>query len=68
MIELKQVCKSFDEGRSYAVKDLSLRVNTGETLVLLGSSGSGKTTTLKMINRLIEPTGGRIEVRNRGHI
>ena len=62
MTEFKQVCKSFDEGRSYAVKDLSLRVNTGETLVLLGSSGSGKTTTLKMINRLIEPTGGRIEV------
>ena len=62
MIQLKKVCKSFDEGRSFAVKDLSLEVNTGETLVLLGSSGSGKTTTLKMINRLIEPSGGRIEV------
>ena len=62
MIQLKQVSKSFDEGCSYAVKDLSLRVNTGETLVLLGSSGCGKTTTLKMINRLIEPTEGCIEV------
>ena len=62
MIRLDQVSKSFDEGRSYAVTKLSLRVNTGETLVLLGSSGCGKTTTLKMINRLIEPTDGLIEV------
>ncbi len=62
MIQFKKVSKSFDEGRSFAVNDLSLEVNTGETLVLLGSSGSGKTTTLKMINRLIEPSGGRIEV------
>jgi len=62
MIRLDRVSKSFDGGRSYAVKELSLRVNTGETLVLLGSSGCGKTTTLKMINRLIEPSDGRIEV------
>jgi len=47
------------------VKNISLEVAEGETLVLLGSSGCGKTTTLKMINRLIEPTGGRIEVGGR---
>jgi len=62
MIKLTRVFKTFDAGRSYAVKDLSLSVGMGETLVLLGSSGCGKTTTLKMINRLIEPTKGIIEV------
>ena len=62
MIRLTRVSKSFDEGRSYAVKDISFHVDEGETLVLLGSSGCGKTTTLKMINRLVEPTEGVIEV------
>ncbi|MBN1104423.1 MAG: ATP-binding cassette domain-containing protein, partial [Deltaproteobacteria bacterium] len=61
MIRLSHVSKSFDGGRSYAVKGLSLEVAQGETLVLLGSSGCGKTTTLKMINRLIEPTEGLVE-------
>jgi osmoprotectant transport system ATP-binding protein len=45
-----------------AVKDVSFRVGKGETMVLLGTSGCGKTTTLKMLNRLIEPTSGRIEI------
>ena len=62
MIRLNHVSKSFDGGRSYAVKDLSFLVDDGETLVLLGSSGCGKTTTLKMINRLIEASEGVIEV------
>lgn len=62
MIVLSQVSKSFDEGSTYAVKDLSFEVSDGETLVLVGSSGCGKTTTLKMINRLIEPTSGTIKV------
>ena len=44
------------------VDDLSLRVDEGELLVLLGGSGSGKTTTLKMVNRLIEPSAGRIMI------
>jgi len=62
MIKLTHVSKSFDGGQTYAVKDLSFQVRKGETLVLLGSSGCGKTTTLKMINRLIEPTQGIVEV------
>ena len=63
MIELIDVDKYFDEGRTHAVKNVSLHVNEGETLVLLGSSGCGKTTILKMINRLIEPSSGEIRIR-----
>jgi len=66
MIRLTHVSKTFDKGRSYAVKDLSFHVDEGETLVLLGSSGCGKTTTLKMINRLIEPSSGTVEVKGKG--
>lgn len=62
MIQLNHVSKTFDEGRTYAVHDLSFHVDEGETLVLLGSSGCGKTTTLKMINRLTDATEGSIEV------
>src|SRR5438132_12542087 len=47
------------------VSDLSLRVQGGETLILLGRSGSGKTTTLKLINRLLEPTSGEVLVEGR---
>lgn len=65
MIRLNHVSKTFDGGCSYAVKDLTFQVAEGETIVLLGSSGCGKTTTLKMINRLIEPTEGAIEVGGR---
>src|SRR5260370_4308815 len=43
-------------------RELSLGVGGGETLVLLGRSGSGKTTTLKLINRLLEPTSGEVRV------
>ncbi len=62
MIRLEGVGKSYDGGRTHAVLDVSLQVQEGELLVLLGTSGCGKTTTLKMINRLIEPSRGRIEV------
>jgi osmoprotectant transport system ATP-binding protein len=62
MIELIDISKSFDGGRTFVVREVSLRIETGETLVLLGSSGSGKTTTLKTINRLIEATAGRVRI------
>ncbi len=59
MIRLDSVSKRFPDG-TIAVTDLSLEVPEGEISVLVGPSGCGKTTTLKMVNRLIEPTGGRI--------
>ncbi len=62
MIKLSHVSKSFDGGQSFVVKDVSLEVGSGETLVLLGSSGSGKTTVLKMINRLLETSSGQITI------
>ncbi len=64
MIIFEHVSKVFAGGVE-AVSDLSLTVEEGETLVLLGTSGSGKTTTMKMVNRLIEPSGGRIFVDGR---
>jgi osmoprotectant transport system ATP-binding protein len=64
MIVLEDVSKSFDGGRKYSVQSVSLRVEQGQLLVLLGGSGCGKTTTLKMINRLIEPSAGRILVND----
>ena len=61
MITFDHVCKTYPGGTE-AVRDLTLEVAEGETLVLLGTSGSGKTTTMKMVNRLIDATGGRILV------
>ncbi len=62
MIVLRGLSKSYDGGKRFVVRDVSLQVADGETLVLIGSSGGGKTTLLKMINRLIEPSAGVIEV------
>lgn len=60
MIELHQVSRRY--GTQLAVNQVSFRVEAGETLVLLGESGSGKTTTCKLVNRLIEPSEGRISI------
>lgn len=61
MIRFEQVSKIFSKNE--VVKKIDLHVRQGEFLVLIGPSGCGKTTTLKMINRLVEPTSGRILVR-----
>jgi osmoprotectant transport system ATP-binding protein len=60
VIELQDLSKSY--GETLAVDRISLTVARGELLFLVGGSGSGKTTTLKLVNRLIEPTGGRVLV------
>lgn len=62
MIRLEGVSRTFSqEGRTVvAVSDVSLEIATGECLCLIGESGCGKTTTLRLINRLLEPTEGRV--------
>jgi osmoprotectant transport system ATP-binding protein len=64
MIEMDNVEKTYPGATEPAVKDLSFKVEEGETCVVIGPSGCGKTTTLKMVNRLIEPTGGRILIQD----
>ena len=58
MIEVLQLTKTYHD--TVAVSNVSFSIKEGQTLVLLGTSGSGKTTTLRMLNRLTEPTSGKI--------
>jgi osmoprotectant transport system ATP-binding protein len=62
MIRVEKLTKRFEQFT--AVDQVSFTVQEGETLILLGTSGCGKTTTLKMINRLIEPTAGEIYLQD----
>ncbi len=59
-ILLDGVTKRYGEGSAPAVDNISMEIPAGEIVMLVGPSGCGKTTTMKMINRLIEPTSGRI--------
>ncbi|WPU94111.1 ABC transporter ATP-binding protein [Mucilaginibacter sabulilitoris] len=63
MIKVDRVSKNF--GKVKAVNSISFEVQEQENMILLGTSGCGKTTTLKMINRLIEPTGGDIFINGK---
>jgi osmoprotectant transport system ATP-binding protein len=63
MIEVTGLARRY--GEAFAVAEVSFRVEAGELLALVGGSGSGKTTTLKMINRLVEPDAGRVLVEGR---
>lgn len=63
-MECRTVSYRLESGATL-VSNLSLKIERGETLVLLGRSGSGKTTTLKLINRLLEPTDGEIYIDGR---
>jgi osmoprotectant transport system ATP-binding protein len=64
VIQFQKVSYRFDGGHEL-LKNLDLDIQFGETLVLLGRSGSGKTSTLKLINRLLVPTGGDIRVQGK---
>lgn len=71
IIEIKHLKKSF--GQNEVLKDISLAVNKGEVISIIGSSGSGKSTLLRSINLLETPTGGEIlfhgqNVLNKGYI
>ena len=59
MIEFQNVSKVYEDGL-VAVRDLSLVCESHETTVLVGTSGSGKTTALRMVNRMVEPTSGKV--------
>ena len=59
-IRLENLSKRFPGQREPAVDDLSMEIPEGEIVIFVGPSGCGKTTTMKMINRIIEPSGGRI--------
>ena len=63
IVEFRKV--DFQIGATKILNDLNLQIETGETLILLGESGCGKTTTLKLINRLIEPTSGEVLVEGK---
>jgi osmoprotectant transport system ATP-binding protein len=63
-IEFHDVSFTLPDGKTL-LSNLNLQVHEGETLVLLGRSGSGKTTTMKLINRLIDPTAGEVRVEQK---
>lgn len=61
-IELINVTKQYPNQDQAAVENFSMKINPGELVMLVGPSGCGKTTTMKMINRIIEPTSGSITI------
>src|ERR1700761_7470632 len=60
MIEIDDITKTY--GATTVVDNVSVRIEDGEIVAVVGTSGSGKSTLLRMINRLVEPTSGRIRI------
>ncbi|MDD3347669.1 ABC transporter ATP-binding protein [Oscillibacter sp.] len=60
MIQFEHICKSY--GKTPILKDLNFTIEDGQFVVLIGPSGCGKTTTMKMINRLLEPDSGTVSI------
>lgn len=67
LVEFRSVSYAINGARKI-IDDLSLTVSTGETVVLLGESGCGKTTTLRLVNRLLKPTAGQVLVQGKATI
>jgi osmoprotectant transport system ATP-binding protein len=65
VIEIRDLVKRFDAGSRPAIDHLTLTVAEGEVSVLIGPSGCGKTTTMRIINRMIDPDGGTVHVAGR---
>src|SRR4051795_911661 len=65
LVQFKDVSYTVEGVAAPIISHLNLSVERGETLVLLGESGCGKTTTLKLVNRLLTPTGGEVCVEGK---
>jgi len=61
MIALEKVCLRNPRTEEYLLKDISLEINRGDRLAIIGASGAGKTTFLRLLNRLISPTSGKLK-------
>lgn len=64
MIKIENLSHIYKNRNEEAVKNINLHIRKGESVVIIGSSGSGKSTLLKCINRLVEPTSGKILINN----
>ncbi|WP_029037746.1 ABC transporter ATP-binding protein [Salinimicrobium xinjiangense] len=65
MLEINSLSKSFDKGKSFALKDVSFHLNEGDVCALVGESGSGKTTLVRLIAGLESPDAGTIKINGR---
>jgi phosphonate transport system ATP-binding protein len=65
MIQIQNLNHTYTNRNEQAVKNINLHIKSGESIVIIGSSGSGKSTLLKSINRLIEPSSGKIFIKGK---